>query len=119
MTRLTKRRRMTDAEMDRHIRYCEEVGDANKLHNSQWSISEVSDFEAEHPFGKRTVLLYDSHPGWGEPSGEFKADIKGKRWLDLWIAADEILGACGDKHHVFIEVFEDAGPGKLRFLCGS
>jgi hypothetical protein len=89
--------------------YYEEIEAANSLTNSDWSMSEVADMEAPHPYGGATTITYESHPFWGKPAGTFTVTIGGPRWLDLWIGCDAILGECGDKHHIFIEGFTRSG----------
>lgn len=68
---------------------------------SIWSIYEVEDFYAPHPYTGAKVLAYKDH--WGDKP--VSAAIPGNRWIDLWRAADECIRASGDSHHAFIEQF--------------
>ena len=90
---------------------------------SIWSIYEVEDFEAQHPFKDAAYVIYDQH--WGE-RGEVVRKIESEgaghgTWIDLWRAADAAIQASGDQHHIFIEHFEPVAdkPHHLRLTTGS
>jgi hypothetical protein len=87
--------------------------------NSRWSIFEdfttLEDFH-DLAFAGPITLNYDPH-GWGEPQS---INIMGPvTWLDLWRAADKLIEASGDSHHIFIEDFKDNGEGVLTLWTGS
>jgi hypothetical protein len=86
---------------------------------SVWSIPGVDFFDAPHIYDA-THMYYDAH--WGEnQTGIVK--IPGKKWLDLWRAAEELIRASGDEHHVFIEDFVSSvdadGTKVLSLQTGS
>jgi hypothetical protein len=57
---------------------CDEV--RSECHfNSFWSMYEVDDFYAKHPFKGAEFVVYNDH--WG--NGPAKAAIPGDRWIDL------------------------------------
>ena len=82
---------------------------------SVWSLSEVEDLWAAHPYLGARFVCYTSHWGKNHP----QVPIEGLRWLDLWRAADQCIRASGDDHHIFIETFEDRGDGVLFLHTGS
>jgi len=69
---------------------------------SVWSIYEVEDLYAEHPYQGATEVAYKDH--WGEKS--VRVPLAGSRWLDLYIAADYLIKESGDDHHIYIEQFK-------------
>lgn len=71
---------------------------------SFWSMYEVDDFYAKHPFTDAKSVTYIDH--WGD--NPVAAAIPGDRWIDLWRAADECISLSGDDHHIFIERFRPA-----------
>ena len=81
----------------------------------------LTDVMSPHPYPGATMLIYESGPLWGEPSGLFTAWVKGPRWLDLWTAGEEILARCGDKTYIFIEGFArlPGNPNTLEMQNGS
>jgi hypothetical protein len=101
---------------DRKHDYYSEAGSEMKL-RSVWSIYEVEDLYADHPYKGATELYYGDH--WGEES--VVEEIKGSRWIDLWAAADAAIRASGDEHHIFIERFATVAdePQTLRLTTGS
>ena len=109
---------MTDEEYEREFIIVESYADKYNLRNSTWSVGHTN-FESPHPFPHIKILTYFSDPFWGKPSGNFTEEILGNTWLDLWIAADKIMGRCGDKHHWFIEGFEMTPDGILTMSNGS
>jgi hypothetical protein len=77
-----------------------------------WSIYEITDLLSEHSFGDGIERL--SYEG-------FSAPVVGKRWIDLYEAADRVMRASGDEHHVFIEGFTPMteNPATLKMVTGS
>jgi hypothetical protein len=89
---------------------------------SIWSIYEVEDFEAQHPFEGAVEICYRDH--WGEAAVYETIPVEGSghgTWLDLWRAADRCIQRSGDGHHIFIESFEPVAgqPHQLRLTTGS
>lgn len=91
------------------------AGSAAIKARSVWSISEVEDLMAAHPYLGARFVCYTSHWGKNHP----QVPIEGDRWLDLWRAADQCIRASGDDHHIFIETFEERGDGVLFLHTGS
>jgi hypothetical protein len=77
-----------------------------------WSLHEVEDLLADHPFGKITKLQYHTS------SVHVTADVEGPTWKDLYIAADGAIDASGDTHHIFVEDFQPK-PGRADTLMLS
>lgn len=86
--------------------------------NSIWSVYEVNDLSAPHPYQGAQYVIYDQH--WGE-SGEVVKAITGLTWAALYVAADAAIRDSGDQHHCFIEGFEPVAdkPHHLRLTTGS
>lgn len=84
---------------------------------SIWSVYEVGDLSALHPFKDAEYVIYDQH--WGD--SEVVKKIDGATWAALYVAADAAIQASGDGHHVFIEHFEPVAekPHHLRLTTGS
>ena len=77
---------------------------------SIWSIYSVASCNDPHPHSGARELMYNRH--WGaEP---VKVSIQGNTYLDLYRAADVAIAQSGDRHHVFIEDFQDLGEGVLE-----
>ena len=95
---------------------------ANKF-RTLWSIYEVEDLEAQHPFQGALQVAYRDH--WGEEGAvfeEIKTEGQGHgTWLDLWAAADRCIRRSGDDHHCFIEAFtpNPENPQQLMLQTGS
>lgn len=68
---------------------------------SIWSIYEIEDLYAQHPYTGAKSLLYKDH--WGDKP--VSVPLVGNRWIDLWIASDHLIKESGDEHHIFIECF--------------
>lgn len=85
--------------------------------NSIWSMYEVEDFYAKHPFAGAETLTYKDH--WGDKP--VSAAIPGDRWIDLWRAADECIKLSSDEHHIFIEQFRKSSTDNtvLTLSTGS
>lgn len=88
---------------------------------SVWSIYEVEDLEAQHPFPGALEVVYSEHWGGESVIEEIKIEGRGHgTWVDLWDAADRCIRRSGDDHHVFIEAFYPvAGTQQLRLTTGS
>ncbi len=84
---------------------------------SIWSIYEVKDLAAEHPYTAAREICYRDH--WGEEP--IYETIEGNTWAALYVAADRCIQRSGDQHHVFIEAFEPVAkmPHQLRLTTGS
>lgn len=87
-----------------------------------WSLYEVEDLEAQHPFAGAAQVAYVDH--WGDEPVfvEIKTEGAGSgTWIDLWRAADEAIQRSGDQHHVFIEQFRPnpKNPQQLLLSTGS
>lgn len=80
---------------------------------SIWSMHEIKDLRASHPWPEHQLVTYQ---GWGE--GEVKVRIEGPLWKDLWVAADKAILASGDGHHIFIEGFSQSKTRDFE-LCLS
>ena len=82
-----------------------------------WSIYDVSDLDAAHPYTQARELCYRDH--WGEEA--VYETIPGKTWAALFVAADRCIQRSGDQHHIFIESFQPVAdqPHQLRLTTGS
>lgn len=80
---------------------------------SIWSMHEIKDLRAPHPYPEHTIVSYQ---GWGE--GEVKVSIDGPLWSDLWKAADQAIKLSGDGHHIYIEDFTQSKTRDFE-LCLS
>ena len=72
---------------------------------SIWSMYEVDNLNAPHPFEGAQEVLYRNH--WG-PKPVHVA-VNGLTWAALYVAADAAIRDSGDEHHVFIEQFKQSG----------
>lgn len=92
-----------------------------KMHKlkTTWSMYEVTDMSAEHPYKGATVLVHKHHNG----TRGIEVAIKGNRWYDLYVAADAAIIESGDMHHSFIEGFttndSDEESGVIVLSTGS
>lgn len=118
----------TDEDWERYAAKMCEVENQYGFKASSWSVrpsrtygDPLTDVMSPHPYPGATMLIYESGPLWGEPSGLFTAWVKGPRWLDLWTAGEEILARCGDKTNIFIEGFArlPGNPNTLEMQNGS
>lgn len=87
-----------------------------------WSIYEVEDLEAQHPFAGATQVAYVDH--WGDEPVfvEIKTEGAGHgTWIDLWRAADQAIRESEDLHHIYIEQFRPnpKNPQQLLLTTGS
>lgn len=87
----------------------------HNLTDSVWSVYEVSNLNAPHPYTGAGVLSYNDH--WGGKT--VVVPILGTTWMDLWIAADHAIVLSTDLHHIFIEGFTQAQDGVLTLSTGS
>ena len=82
-----------------------------------WSIYEVPDLAAEHPYTAAREICYRDH--WGDQP--IYETIDDSTWAGLYVAADRCIRRSGDQHHVFIESFQPVAnqPHQLRLTTGS
>lgn len=90
-----------DAENDAIQAHVNEVEQQLGGMKSIWSMYEVKDLRAPHPWPEHQLVSYQ---GWGD-AFMVKVLINGPLWTDLWMAADEAIQRSGDGHHIFIENF--------------
>jgi hypothetical protein len=97
------------------------VGRDNGLAHSTWSVDgvEAGDFAKPHPHAGATHVVYTTDSFFGGEGGNFTMPIEGNTWLDLWKAADAVIGASGDAHHRFIESFTSDHSPYLTLNTGS
>jgi hypothetical protein len=97
-------------------KHYEAISSTNKF-KTIWSMHEIADLTAEHPFKAATTVLYKDHGG----DTPVQAGILGNTWVDLWRAADQCIKLSGDHHHVFIEDFSTSkdDPTTLILSTGS
>ena len=91
-------------EFDRKIDYFTEVAKSEGF-TSEWSMFEVDDLDAEHPYKAAKSVTYDNH--WG--SDVVVKEIHGVTWKDLYSAADACIRASKDTYHRGIVGFYDRG----------
>lgn len=82
---------------------------------STWSMYEVDDLHAPHPFPADSFVIYRDH--WG--TGRKHYPVLGSQWVDVWAAADLAIRESGDEHHVFIENFILEDGNGLLMSTGS
>jgi hypothetical protein len=85
---------------------------------SVWAIEGV-DLYAEHPWPEARYVTCTTDPFWTSRPGRYTAAIMGQRWLDLWLAAEQVVVASGDKQHFFVEGFEPLDSDTLDLWLGS
>ena len=100
-----------DAEFNRASKHAEEVGEEIGV-KSIWSMYEVPDLRAPHPWPEHQLLSYQ---GMGDV-GEVKVRIEGPLWSDLWMAADKAIKLSGDSHHIFIEGFDQSNTRDFELV---
>ena len=73
-------------------------------------------FGNDHPFGENAVIRHKC-----DVFGPYDVTvpIKGKRWGDVWAAADKAILESEDLHHIYIEGFEVNDAGELELVTGS
>jgi hypothetical protein len=100
----------------------ERLAEQNGIKNSWWSVEgiEAEDLTRPHPYVGATHVVYTTDSFFaGADAGEFSAVIEGATWLDLWKAADQVIRAGGDAHHLFIERFDPHSLPHLTLHTGS
>jgi hypothetical protein len=95
---------LDDQVVDRNCEHYDGIADEIGIRTSSWSMHEVPDLNANHPFGDKELLAYSKHFG----LGEVKVFIEGPTWKDLWFAAEAAIRLSGDLHHIFVEGFEQS-----------
>lgn len=82
-----------------------------------WSLFEVNDLMARHPWDGATHVVYGRH--WG--SEPVTVSIPGPRWVDLYDAANQAILLSGDCHHVYVEAFKPLANNsrQLEMTTGS
>jgi len=85
--------------------------------STEWSVYEVENLYAQHPFGDAQQIVYRDH--WGKKS--VSTNINGNTFAALYVAADNCIGQSQDRHHVFIEhfVLDATDPTTLYLTTGS
>jgi len=86
-----------------------------------WSIYEVKDLNDTHTYEGINSVTYKDHWGEtenGEDIGPVVVKVNGFTWASLYVAANAAIRDSGDKHHVFVEGFEQVGD-TLRLITGS
>ena len=81
-----------------------------------WSIyDEGILFGNDHPFGENVVIRHKC-----DVFGPYDVTVpvKGKKWGDIWAAADKAIVESDDLHHIYIEGFEIKG-NELTLVTGS
>ena len=101
-------REQADKEWDDKNTQFEAAREQHKL-RAVWSMYEIDDLNDKHGYNEAKVVEY---------CGE-KVEIKGNKWIDLFIAGSEAIAASGDSHHIYIEAFTYMGNGKLHMHTGS
>jgi len=104
----------------RQWEYFDETRNTNGF-RATWSLYDevgVGEFDQPHPYIGATHVVYDQH--WGT-TNETQVPIAGNTWLDLYRAANEVIQASGDNHHIFIERFDPVEDklGYLSLVTGS
>jgi hypothetical protein len=107
------------AELDRQIAYCNDVGKRNGLISSTWAIDDVVDFELPHPYLGAARMHFTTYAYWtGRKRNRYEINLQGRRWLELWMAADALIAASGDHRNVYIEGFTQIAD-RLTIRTGS
>ena len=106
-----------DRAFSRKSRHYDEAKSELGLKHSEWSIYEVDDMSAAHPYPADSFVEYKDH--WG--TVPVHCAVEGSTWRDLWRAADACVRLSGDQHHVYIEQFvpDAKDPRMLRLQTGS
>lgn len=104
---------MSDFTLDKH-NYFSGVRDGNNW-VSAWSIFKVNSVLDQH------TLLHSHRDQLELEYQGFVTTVDGDKWLDVWRAAEKLVHASGDMHHVFIEGFVPTEHGSARFqmITGS
>ena len=86
-----------------------------------WSMYEVKNLSDTHTYEGIKTVTYKDHWGEtedGEDIGPVVVKVNGTTWAALYVAANAAIRDSGDKHHVFVEGFEQVGD-TLRLITGS
>lgn len=103
------------AHWDEWYAYVDRKKKELNIRHSYWSIKDI-DFDKPHPWPEMKLVKTS---GWEEVPGRAVLGPS-TTWGELWQAADAALGACDDKHHVYIEDFYPSkDKGTLIVSCGS
>jgi hypothetical protein len=86
-----------DRKREHYEQVCQDLGLV-----TVWSIYEVKDLNARHPFEGVKEVVYRNH--WGERT--VRVPINGLTWAALYVAANAAIRDSGDDHHIFIEHFD-------------
>jgi hypothetical protein len=89
---------------DRKMDHYSAVKEAESF-RTVWSIFTVEDLYEEHPYKDADTIVYENH--WG--TNPIRVSFKGRRWVDLYAAANAAICTSGDAHHIFIEQFTPFG----------
>jgi len=115
-------RGLADAYAQDHAKFDSKMDHYFEVQRAQgfrtvWSIYEVEDLTAPHPFLGALQVTYGDH--WGDET--VVEEIRGNCWVDLYAAADAAIRRSGDDHHCFIEAFKPVAdlPHQLRLTTGS
>lgn len=108
--------RQDEAAFERKHEHYAEVKQQLGL-RSIWSVYDVSDLDAAHPYTAARELCYRDH--WGDEA--VYETILGDTWASLFVAADRCIQRSGDDHHIFIESFQPVAdqPHQLMLTTGS
>ena len=98
-----------DRKREHYEQVCQDLGLV-----TVWSIYEVEDLNARHPFKGAKTLVYRDH--WGDRP--VRIPINGLTWAALYVAANAAIRSSGDDHHMFIENLFQAGD-ELILSTGS
>lgn len=99
--------------LEKH-QYFNGVQDGNKWF-SVWSIYSVNSVLDQH------TLLHSHRDQLEIEYQGLVTTVEGDTWLDVWRAAEKLVHASGDKHHIFIEAFVPTERRSARFqmITGS
>lgn len=98
-------------------------GHRNHLRDSIWSMYEVADLDSDSHLlapDQPKLIVYRSH--WGKNPSVTRIDPEVTNWGYLWIVAEALIRASGDRHHVYVEGFhvtEWLGEPALELITGS
>lgn len=104
------------ADFDTKSKHYEQVREAQGF-RAIWSLYEVNNLMALHPWDGATHVVYGRHWG-GQP---VTVSIPGPRWVDLYDAANQVMLLSGDSHHVYVEAFKPLANNShhLEMTTGS
>ena len=107
---------MTDTEFDTKFDYYDTVRNELGL-NTTWSIYEVDNLSDRHPYEGATHVAYKD---WNTGK-DVVVQINGLTYAALYVAANAAIRNSTDKHHTFIEFFEQSSinPEMLNLTTGS